>query len=97
MEKPNYYAIIPAPVRYDNELRPNEKLLYGEITALCGASGYCWSTNQYFADLYGVTVRMVREWISHLRDRGYVNLQLIYRLKFMKSRMIQSLLRLNLW
>lgn len=79
MEKPNYYAIIPAPVRYDNELRPNEKLLYGEITALCGASGYCWSTNQYFADLYGVTVRMVREWISHLRDRGYVNLQMIYK------------------
>lgn len=79
MEKPNYYAIIPAPVRYDNELRPNEKLLYGEITALCGVNGYCWSTNQYFADLYGVTIRVVREWISHLRDRGYVNLQLIYK------------------
>ena len=30
----NYYAIIPANVRYDINLKPNEKLLYGEITAL---------------------------------------------------------------
>lgn len=79
MEKPSYYAIIPASVRYDKELRPNEKLLYGEITALCGASGYCWGTNQYFADLYGVSDRMVREWISHLKERGYVDIMMIYK------------------
>ena len=33
-EQPNYYAIIPATIRYDNNLKPAEKLLYGEITAL---------------------------------------------------------------
>ena len=79
MEKPSYYAIIPASVRYDKELRPNEKLLYGEITALCGVNGYCWGTNQYFADLYGVSDRMVREWISHLKERGYINIKMIYK------------------
>ena len=79
MEKPNYYAIIPATVRYDKELKPMERLMYGEITALCNTSGYCWCTNQYFAELYGVSIRMVREWISHLKDRGYVNLKIIYK------------------
>ena len=30
----NYYAIIPATVRYSKELKATEKLIYGEITAL---------------------------------------------------------------
>ena len=32
--KKNYYAVIPAPVRYSKKLKANEKLMYGEITAL---------------------------------------------------------------
>ena len=34
MEKPNYYAINPADVRYSKKLTPNATLLYAEITAL---------------------------------------------------------------
>ena len=44
-EKPNYYAIIPAEIRYDKKLTPNSKLLYGEITALANKEGYCWAGN----------------------------------------------------
>ena len=32
--KPGYWAVLPARVRYDEELRPNAKLIYAEITAL---------------------------------------------------------------
>lgn len=67
-----YYAIIPANVRYDKDLVPNAKLLYGEITALCNEKGYCWATNQYFAELYNVSDRTIKNWISQLTDKGYI-------------------------
>ena len=58
-ERPSFYAVIPATVRYDNELNANEKLLYGEITTLCQAKGICWASNRYFAELYNVTPQAI--------------------------------------
>lgn len=72
MNKPNYFALITANVRYDNDLSPNAKLLYGEITALSNAQGFCWATNAYFADLYKVTKRSVQLWLSQLEEKGYI-------------------------
>lgn len=67
-ETPGYYAIIPATVRY-SDLIPNAKLLYGEITALCNKEGYCYASNSYFADLYGVDIKQVSRWIGNLSDK----------------------------
>ena len=74
--KPSYYAIIPANVRYSN-LKPNTKLLYGEITALASKEGYCFASNRYFADLYNVTKNTISSWISDLNNAGFVSVQLI--------------------
>ena len=78
-EKKSYYAVIPANVRYDESLPPNAKLLYGEITALCNAEGYCWASNKYFADLYGVSISSIKRWIKALIDKGYITSRLIYK------------------
>lgn len=75
----SYYAIIPANVRYDKDLAPNAKLLYGEITALCNEKGYCWASNQYFAELYGVSVLSVKRWVNSLVTKGYVCRTLTYK------------------
>ena len=74
--KPNYYAIIPADVRYSN-LKPNAKLLYGEITALSSKEGYCFATNNYFAKLYDVTKNTISLWVSQLNKEGFISVELI--------------------
>ena len=74
-----YYAIIPANVRYDTDLKANAKLLYGEITALCNEKGYCWASNSYFAELYKVSNETISRWISQLIKKGYLNSQIIYK------------------
>lgn len=75
--KPSYYAIIPANVRYDNDLSPNSKLLYGEITSLCNDKGFCWATNQYFSNLYGVSERTIQNLIKQLVDKKYIKIEMI--------------------
>ena len=79
--KKSYYAIIPASVRYDNELPMGARLLYGEITALCNEKGYCWATNKYFAELYDMSKKTISRWISKLEERGYIVTELIYKEK----------------
>jgi hypothetical protein len=78
-EKKSYFAVIPANVRYDENLSPNAKLLYGEITALCNAEGYCWASNKYFAELYSVSPITISRWINSLVSRGYITSQIIYK------------------
>lgn len=71
-ERPSFYAIIPADVRYDAALSANAKLLYGEITALTEKRGYCWASNAYFAELYGVDARTIQRWIKSLADAQHI-------------------------
>lgn len=79
MEKPNYYAVIPANVRYDKNLTANAKLLYGEISALAQKDGVCYATNKYFAELYNVSQVSISKWINSLVDKKYINFKIIYK------------------
>lgn len=78
-DKPNYYAIIPANVRYDSNLKDKAKLLYGEITALSNKNGICFASNSYFAKLYNVTNTTISLLIKDLIDNGYIEREIIYK------------------
>ena len=78
MEKPNFYAILPADVRYDKRLKPMEKILYSEITSLTNKEGYCYAQNSYFAELYEVHKNTISTWVTHLVEVGYLRLEINY-------------------
>ena len=79
MEKLNYFAIMPAKVRYDENLKPMEKLIYSEITVLTNFKGYCYATNSYFAKLYGVHKNSICAWISNLVKYGYLKVEYVLK------------------
>ena len=72
---PNFFAVIPAHVRYDKSLCSDAKLLYGEVAALCNVKGYCWARNEYFSNLYGVSDRTVLRWLTSLKAAGAISIE----------------------
>ena len=78
-ETPNYYAIIPAEVRYDTELKDKAKLLYGEIVALSDRNGYCYASNKYFSEIYNISITSVSLLIKNLIEKGYIESEILYK------------------
>lgn len=72
-ELPTYYAIIPAEVRYCNDIPFGARMLFGEITALANKSGYCWASNDFFTKMFEVHQTTISEWVSLLKQKGFIN------------------------
>jgi hypothetical protein len=68
----SYFAIIPHDILADGTLSPNAKLLYGEVSALISAEGFCWSGNKHFADLLGISIKSASRLISQLVEKKYL-------------------------
>lgn len=74
-QKPNYWGIMGANVRYNDKLSSSQKIMYVEITALSNEHGYSWATNSYFARLYNVTTKTVSSWIKTLEKEGLIRIE----------------------
>ena len=72
-----YYSVIPATILYNKELKANEKLLYAIITSLVCKEGYCFAINKYLAEKLDVNPKTISSWISDLRDRNFIKIELI--------------------
>lgn len=49
------------------------------ITSLACKEGYCFATNNYFAEELGVHPKTVSSWISDLRDKNYIKVEMVRR------------------
>ena len=75
--KIGYYAVIPATILFNKELKANEKLLYAIITILSNKEGYCFASNAYLSNLLDAQPHTISKWVSHLRECGFVCLDMI--------------------
>ena len=73
--KPSYWAVLPAAVRYDPTITAGARLLYAEISSLTDARGYCWASNSYFQQLYGISEPTVQRYLRALKAGGYIRIQ----------------------
>jgi hypothetical protein len=94
-EKPNFYAVLPATVRYDSDLSSSEKLFYAEITAMSQKEGYCWASNSYFSELYGVANSTVSTWVTGLKDKGHVVVEYEKKGKNIEKRLIYPIQKIE--
>lgn len=69
---PSYFTVLTPEVRYNPNLSASAKILYSEIKVLSNKNGYCWSTNAYLGNLFGVSKETVSRWISALVSAGYI-------------------------
>lgn len=73
----NFFAVIPAQVLMDKDLRPNAKLLYAVISNLCNARGYCWATNEELGSPLEIAGKTVSSLVSQLVSHDLIRVQLI--------------------
>ena len=93
-EKQNvgYYSIIPSTILYNKNLKANEKILYAVITSLSNKEGYCFASNKYLAEKLNVGANTVSGWITDLRRKNFIQVELI---RNDKQEIIQRRIHIN--
>lgn len=74
--KPSYYSVLTADVRYDKTISDKAKLIYSELTALANTQGYAYPSNYFLAELYEVTERTIERIINELSSAKYIEIEI---------------------
>lgn len=70
---------IPLEILGNNSLDPTNKILLSEILSLTELPDGCFASNQYFAELLGLTKSSVSKRISSLEKIGYIKTEIKYK------------------
>ena len=76
-DKPSFYSILTADVRYDERIGDFAKLLYSDLTARCNRKGYCWPTNEQLAEDHRKNTRTIVRTLRELESAGYIATEVI--------------------
>ena len=72
----NGFGMLPNKVLFDKELSSTSKLIYSYITSLSAKDGYCWASNKFIGDKFGVSSKTISVNISQLENCGYIRVEI---------------------
>ena len=71
---------IPAEILLNADLSDKEKIVLSMILYLSDDTGSCFASNKYIASIVNVTSDRVSKIVSSLKDKGYVDVNLKYKI-----------------
>lgn len=71
---------IPAEILLNNDLSDKEKIILSMILYLSDETGRCFASNKYIASIVNVTSNRVSKIVSSLKEKGYVDVNLKYKI-----------------
>ena len=79
MNTPNFFAILPSPVRYNPKLTARSVLLYALLTSLAVADGEAFASNKYIAAALDVSEPTVKRLLRELEAERYITMRYEYK------------------
>jgi hypothetical protein len=76
MDKPNYFGLLPAKVRYCQDVSDFAKVLFAEVTALSNKNGFCNAKNSTFAELFGKSETTISKTLSILDKAEFIKVDI---------------------
>ena len=71
---------IPAEILLNKALSDKEKIILSMILYLSDETGSCFASNKYIASIVNVTSDRVSKIVSSLKDKGYIDVNLKYKI-----------------
>ncbi len=77
-DKSNFFAILPAAVRYNTKLTSRSILMYAVLTSLAVSNGEAYASNEYFMGILGTSERTVNRLLAELSAEKYITIRYEY-------------------
>ena len=71
-----FYAIIPTFILEEKTLTANEKLLYGEISALANKGGFCYAKNDHLKKSLNCGIITIKRALKTLTDLNLIEIEI---------------------
>jgi len=80
------FTVIPASIRYDQNVNDSLKILYGILVLLNNTYEYVYATNEYLSELLGIPNSTLRENLYKLKKMNYIELKDIDYSRYIRVR-----------